>query len=185
MCLIDPDIELFDDDFERMAPFLDLSWSADEPLEFDNLPRPLDAWRDKFKDCGAITEARVRSCEARSIRWTGQGSVRMPLRARQYTAFTKIPPFGSIDGNVPSAAPLKIGSLVCFVLKRGMIPVSCDASKIGEEQLSIGFGLAFEAILELFFEARSERHEIALEPHWFRVQTERIKRCNSQAKKDY
>ncbi|SGZ34901.1 BQ5605_C074g12902 [Microbotryum silenes-dioicae] len=31
----------------------------------------------------------------------------------------------------------------------------------------------------------SERHEIALEPHWFRVQTERIKRCNSQAKKDY
>ncbi|SDA02395.1 BZ3501_MvSof-1269-A2-R1_Chr12-3g03575 [Microbotryum saponariae] len=30
-----------------------------------------------------------------------------------------------------------------------------------------------------------ERHEIALEPHWFRVQTERIKRCNSQAKKDY
>ncbi|SGY55907.1 BQ5605_C006g04091 [Microbotryum silenes-dioicae] len=28
-------------------------------------------------------------------------------------------------------------------------------------------------------------HEIALEPHWFRVQTERIKRCNSQAKKDY
>ncbi|SGY22653.1 BQ5605_C019g08836 [Microbotryum silenes-dioicae] len=32
---------------------------------------------------------------------------------------------------------------------------------------------------------RIERHEIALEPHWFRVQTERIKRCNSQAKKDY
>ncbi|SGY11953.1 BQ5605_C011g06336 [Microbotryum silenes-dioicae] len=31
----------------------------------------------------------------------------------------------------------------------------------------------------------TERHEIALEPHWFRVQTERIKRCNSQAKKDY
>ncbi|SGY15955.1 BQ5605_C012g06712 [Microbotryum silenes-dioicae] len=31
----------------------------------------------------------------------------------------------------------------------------------------------------------SERHEIALEPHWFRVQTERIKRCNLQAKKDY
>ncbi|SGY81030.1 BQ5605_C009g05443 [Microbotryum silenes-dioicae] len=31
----------------------------------------------------------------------------------------------------------------------------------------------------------NERHEIALEPHWFRVQTERIKRCNSQAKKDY
>ncbi|SCZ98083.1 BZ3500_MvSof-1268-A1-R1_Chr3-3g06562 [Microbotryum saponariae] len=30
-----------------------------------------------------------------------------------------------------------------------------------------------------------ETHEIALEPHWFRVQTERIKRCNSQAKKDY
>ncbi|SGZ10669.1 BQ5605_C102g13149 [Microbotryum silenes-dioicae] len=30
-----------------------------------------------------------------------------------------------------------------------------------------------------------ERHEIALEPHWFRVQIERIKRCNSQAKKDY
>ncbi|SGZ27539.1 BQ5605_C026g10117 [Microbotryum silenes-dioicae] len=29
------------------------------------------------------------------------------------------------------------------------------------------------------------KHEIALEPHWFRVQTERIKRCNSQAKKDY
>ncbi|SGY38364.1 BQ5605_C003g02010 [Microbotryum silenes-dioicae] len=31
----------------------------------------------------------------------------------------------------------------------------------------------------------TERHEIALEPHWFRVQTERIKRCNLQAKKDY
>ncbi|SGY11812.1 BQ5605_C011g06279 [Microbotryum silenes-dioicae] len=30
-----------------------------------------------------------------------------------------------------------------------------------------------------------ERHKIALEPRWFRVQTERIKRCNSQAKKDY
>ncbi|SGZ29361.1 BQ5605_C054g12632 [Microbotryum silenes-dioicae] len=28
-------------------------------------------------------------------------------------------------------------------------------------------------------------NEIALEPHWFRVQTERIKRCNLQAKKDY
>ncbi|SGY26800.1 BQ5605_C018g08796 [Microbotryum silenes-dioicae] len=35
------------------------------------------------------------------------------------------------------------------------------------------------------FQKKSERHEIALEPHWFRVQTERIKRCNSQAKKDY
>ncbi|SGY19878.1 BQ5605_C017g08364 [Microbotryum silenes-dioicae] len=35
------------------------------------------------------------------------------------------------------------------------------------------------------FEATCERHKIALEPHWFRVQTERIKRCNSQAKKDY
>ncbi|SGY67292.1 BQ5605_C004g02763 [Microbotryum silenes-dioicae] len=35
------------------------------------------------------------------------------------------------------------------------------------------------------FDPRGERYEIALEPHWFRVQTERIKRCNSQAKKDY
>ncbi|SGZ04943.1 BQ5605_C032g11099 [Microbotryum silenes-dioicae] len=32
---------------------------------------------------------------------------------------------------------------------------------------------------------RFPQHEIALEPHWFRVQTKRIKRCNSQAKKDY
>ncbi|SGY45213.1 BQ5605_C001g00263 [Microbotryum silenes-dioicae] len=40
-----------------------------------------------------------------------------------------------------------------------------------------------DAILEEHHMA--ERHEIALEPHWFRVQTERIKRCNSQAKKDY
>ncbi|SGY17489.1 BQ5605_C015g07793 [Microbotryum silenes-dioicae] len=64
--------------------------------------------------------------------------IRMQLRARQYTAFAKIPPFGSIDGNVTSATPLKIGSLVCFVLKR-MIPASC-ASNIGEEQLSIGLG---------------------------------------------
>ncbi|SGZ27956.1 BQ5605_C026g10228 [Microbotryum silenes-dioicae] len=38
--------------------------------------------------------------------------------------------------------------------------------------------------LDSWIETR-ERHEIALEPHWFRVQTERIKRCNSQAKKDY
>ncbi|SGZ04105.1 BQ5605_C032g11043 [Microbotryum silenes-dioicae] len=97
---------------------------------------------------------------ARSIRWTGQGTfsrfstanetdnigyiedgrkeVRMQLRARQYTVFTKIPTFGSIDGNVTSAIPLKIGSLVCFRLKRGIIPGSCDASNIGEEQLSIG-----------------------------------------------
>ncbi|SGY34998.1 BQ5605_C002g01713 [Microbotryum silenes-dioicae] len=97
---------------------------------------------------------------ARSIRWTGQGTfsrfstanetdnigyiedgrkeVRMQLRARQYTVFAKIPMFGSIDGNVTSAMPLKIGSLVCFGLKRGIIPVSCDASNIGEEQLSIG-----------------------------------------------
>ncbi|SGY54811.1 BQ5605_C006g03913 [Microbotryum silenes-dioicae] len=58
MYLDDPDIELLDDDFERMAPFLDLSWSTDEPLESDTLPRPLDAWRDKFKDRGAITAAR-------------------------------------------------------------------------------------------------------------------------------
>ncbi|SGZ16787.1 BQ5605_C020g09066 [Microbotryum silenes-dioicae] len=98
---------------------------------------------------------------ARSIRWTGQGTfsrfstanetdnigyiedgrkgIRMQLRARQYTAFAKNPPFGSIDGNVTSATPLKIGSVVCFVLKRGMIPVSCDASNIGEE-LSIRLG---------------------------------------------
>ncbi|SGZ31439.1 BQ5605_C044g12174 [Microbotryum silenes-dioicae] len=97
---------------------------------------------------------------ARSVRWTGQGTfsrfstanetdniryiedgrkeVRMQLRARQYTAFAKIPMFGSIDGNVTSATPLKIGSLVCFGLKRGITPVSCDASNIGEEQLSIG-----------------------------------------------
>ncbi|SGY17323.1 BQ5605_C015g07747 [Microbotryum silenes-dioicae] len=34
-------------------------------------------------------------------------------------------------------------------------------------------------------EGKREAAEIALEPHWFRVQTERIKRCNSQAKKDY
>ncbi|SGY57034.1 BQ5605_C006g04212 [Microbotryum silenes-dioicae] len=86
---------------------------------------------------------------ARSLRWTGQGTfsrfltanetenigyikdgrkerssimfilaqVRMQLRARQYTAFAKIPSFGLIDGNVKSATPLKIGSLVCFVLK--------------------------------------------------------------------
>ncbi|SGY26609.1 BQ5605_C018g08751 [Microbotryum silenes-dioicae] len=66
--------------------------------------------------------------------------VRMQLRARQYTAFAKIPPFGSIDGNVTSATPLKIGSLVCFGLKRSITPVSCDASNIGEEQLSIGLG---------------------------------------------
>ncbi|SGY77523.1 BQ5605_C005g03659 [Microbotryum silenes-dioicae] len=58
MYLDDPDIELLDDDFEQMAPFLDLSWSTDEPLDFDTLPRPLDAWRDKFKDRGAITAAR-------------------------------------------------------------------------------------------------------------------------------
>ncbi|SGY58090.1 BQ5605_C006g04339 [Microbotryum silenes-dioicae] len=32
---------------------------------------------------------------------------------------------------------------------------------------------------------RAFQAKIALEPHWFRVQTERIKRCNSQAKKDY
>ncbi|SGY37569.1 BQ5605_C003g01836 [Microbotryum silenes-dioicae] len=399
MYLDDPDIELLDDDFERMAPFLDLSWSTDEPLEFDTLPRPLGAWTDKFKDRGAITAARkqgyrstaiaghrllfgvesiwrhmnyaermrvdiesqplivkalevlppllieehytpsmilgcsaflhtrldfvvehaVRSLAAlglnndtaplavqqaydeadaqaeerflldvivtaneslpgraqilrlpsllrhdtrqlaldpksliehrrahqcahlqavllkgrhgaptstaqdfdptskaklskhgemhssvlrglvhsmgaarleavsgvaRSIRWTGQtafsrfstanetenigyiedrrkdvscncalhiwprecssiisilAQIRMQLRARQYTAFAKIPPFGSIDGNVTSATPLKIGSLVCFVLKRGIIPASC-ASNIGEEQLSIGLG---------------------------------------------
>ncbi|SGY26764.1 BQ5605_C018g08777 [Microbotryum silenes-dioicae] len=62
----------------------------------------------------------------------------MQLRARQYTVFAKIPPFGSIDRNVTSAMPLKIGSLVCFGLKQGIIPVSCDASNIGEEQLSIG-----------------------------------------------
>ncbi|SGZ01150.1 BQ5605_C033g11129 [Microbotryum silenes-dioicae] len=60
MYLDDPDIELLDDDFERMAPLLDvrLSWSTDEPLEFDTLPRPLRAWRDKFKDREAITAAR-------------------------------------------------------------------------------------------------------------------------------
>ncbi|SCZ90334.1 BZ3500_MvSof-1268-A1-R1_Chr9g10795 [Microbotryum saponariae] len=34
-------------------------------------------------------------------------------------------------------------------------------------------------------QTRTERHKITLEPHWFRVQTERIKRCDSQAKKDY
>ncbi|SGZ05035.1 BQ5605_C032g11105 [Microbotryum silenes-dioicae] len=375
MYLDDPDIELLDDDFERMAPFLNvrvsrasrlplrqpiadtqiqLSWSKDEPLEFDTLPRPLDAWTDKFKDRGAITAARkqgyrsiaiaghrlpfgveriwrhidyaermrsivissqnaflhtrldfversrrepeerksvehaVRSLAALglnndtaplavqqaydeadaqveerflldvivtaneslpgraqilrfpsllrhdtrqfaldpksliehrrahqcahlkavllkgrhgvptstaqdfdptskaklSIRWTGLtafsrfstanetenigyiedrrkdvscncalhiwprecssiisilAQIRMQLRARQYTAFAKIPPFGSIDGNVTSATPLKIGSLVCFVLKRGIIHASC-ASNIGEEQLSIGLG---------------------------------------------
>ncbi|SGY26531.1 BQ5605_C018g08743 [Microbotryum silenes-dioicae] len=99
---------------------------------------------------------------ARSIHWTGQGTfsrfstanetenigyiedrrkeVRMQLRARQYTVFAKIPMFGSIDGNVTSATPLKIGSLVCFGLKRSITPVSCDASNIGEEQLSIGLG---------------------------------------------
>ncbi|SGY95722.1 BQ5605_C036g11511 [Microbotryum silenes-dioicae] len=42
-------------------------------------------------------------------------------------------------------------------------------------------GFCFFAV----FRVMCERHEIALEPHWFRVQTERIKRCNSQAKKDY
>ncbi|SGZ31543.1 BQ5605_C045g12200 [Microbotryum silenes-dioicae] len=30
------------------------------------------------------------------------------------------------------------------------------------------------------FQKKSERHEIALEPHWFRVQTERIKRSGKQ-----
>ncbi|SGY16089.1 BQ5605_C012g06754 [Microbotryum silenes-dioicae] len=58
MYLDNPDIELLDDDFERMAPLLDLSWSTDELLEFDTLPRPFDAWRDKFKDRGAIIAAR-------------------------------------------------------------------------------------------------------------------------------
>ncbi|SGZ28005.1 BQ5605_C026g10247 [Microbotryum silenes-dioicae] len=382
MYLDNLDIELLDDDFERMAPLLDLSWSTDEPLEFDTLPRPFDAWRDKFKDRGAITAARkqgyrsiaiaghrlpfgveriwrhldyaermrsivissqkwmeiylgvdieiqpliVKALEglppllvkeqytpsmilgcsaslhtlldfvglvvldpkerklaiqqaydevdaqaeerflldaietaneslpgraqilrlpsllrhdtrqlaldpksliehrrahqcahlravllkgrhgtttstsqvsdptskaklsehgemhssvlrgfvrsmgaarletvsgvARSLRWTEQGTfsrfstanetdnigyiedgrkeVRMQLRARQYMVFAKIPTFGSIEGNVTSAMPLKIGSLVCFGLKRGIIPGSCDASNIGEEQLSIG-----------------------------------------------
>ncbi|SGY58011.1 BQ5605_C006g04330 [Microbotryum silenes-dioicae] len=38
---------------------------------------------------------------------------------------------------------------------------------------------------DLKIQQPGERHEIALEPHWFRVQTERIKRCNLQAKKDY
>ncbi|KDE09713.1 hypothetical protein MVLG_00116 [Microbotryum lychnidis-dioicae p1A1 Lamole] len=83
---------------------------------------------------------------ARSIRWTGQGTfsrfstanetnnigyiedgrkeVRMQLRARQYTVFAKIPMFGSIDGNVTSAMPLKIGSLVCFGSKRGIIALA-------------------------------------------------------------
>ncbi|SGY11829.1 BQ5605_C011g06285 [Microbotryum silenes-dioicae] len=349
MYLDNLDIELHDDDFERMAPLLDLSWSTDEPLEFDTLPRPFDAWRSKFKDRGAATAARsiwrqidyaermrsivissqkwmeiylgvdiesqplivralkvlppllveeqytpsmILGCSAslhtlldfkglvvldpkerklavqqaydeadaqaeerflldaietadenlpgrlvldlksliehrrahqcahlkavllkgrhgaststaqdfdptskaklsdhgevhssvlrglvqsmgaarleamsgvaRSIRWTGQGTfsrfstanetdnigyiedgrkeVRMQLRARQYTVFAKIPTFGSIDGNVTSAMLLKIGSLVCFRLKRGIIPGSCDASNIGEEQLSIGLG---------------------------------------------
>ncbi|SGY43301.1 BQ5605_C001g00011 [Microbotryum silenes-dioicae] len=69
MYLDDPDIELLDDDFERKAPFLDLSWSTDEPLEFDTLPRPLDAWRDKFKDRGAITAARKQGY--RSIAFAG------------------------------------------------------------------------------------------------------------------
>ncbi|SGY11725.1 BQ5605_C011g06250 [Microbotryum silenes-dioicae] len=158
MYLDAPDIELLDDDFERMAPFLDitqiqLSWSTDEPLECNTLPRPLDAWRDKFKDRGAITAARKQgqgtfsrfstANETKHIGYIedGRKEVRMQLRAKQYTAFAKIPPFGSIDGNVTSASPLKIGSLVYFVLKRGIIPVSCDASNIGEEQLSIGFGL--------------------------------------------
>ncbi|SGY63389.1 BQ5605_C007g04796 [Microbotryum silenes-dioicae] len=37
---------------------IQLLWSTDEPLECDTLPRPLDAWTDKFKDRGAITAAR-------------------------------------------------------------------------------------------------------------------------------
>ncbi|SGZ09631.1 BQ5605_C030g10888 [Microbotryum silenes-dioicae] len=88
MYLDDPDIELLDDDFERMAPLLDvrvselltfrfdnpdtqiqLSWSTDEPLEFDTLPRPLRAWRDKFKNREAITAARKQGY--RSIAITG------------------------------------------------------------------------------------------------------------------
>ncbi|SGY56295.1 BQ5605_C006g04123 [Microbotryum silenes-dioicae] len=44
---------------------------------------------------------------------------------------------------------------------------------------------AYETVTLCQFIVRCERHEIALEPHWFRVQTERIKRCNLQAKKDY
>ncbi|SGZ14993.1 BQ5605_C029g10634 [Microbotryum silenes-dioicae] len=39
---------------------------------------------------------------------------------------------------------------------------------------------------ELFdIASNATRPEAIPIPHWFRVQTERIKRCNSQAKKDY
>ncbi|SGY16077.1 BQ5605_C012g06753 [Microbotryum silenes-dioicae] len=117
---------------------------------------------DQKRNLQSMGAARLEAVSgvARSIRWTGQGTfsrfstanetdnigyiedgrkeVRMQLRARQYTVFAKIPTFGSIDGNVTSAMPLKIGSFVCFGLKRGIIPVSCDASNIGEDQLSIG-----------------------------------------------
>ncbi|SGY63373.1 BQ5605_C007g04795 [Microbotryum silenes-dioicae] len=93
--------------------------------------------RRKEVSCNCALHIWPRECS--SIMFT-LAQIRMQLRARQYTAFAKNPPFGSIDGNVTSATPLKIGSVVCFVLKRGMIPVSCDASNIGEEQLSIGLG---------------------------------------------
>ncbi|KDE03001.1 hypothetical protein MVLG_06469 [Microbotryum lychnidis-dioicae p1A1 Lamole] len=96
---------------------------------------------------------------ARSIRWTGQGTfsrfstanetnnigyiedgrkeVRMQLRARQYTVFAKIPTFGSIDGNVTSAMPLKIGSFVCFGLKRGIIPLAYCFAEAETDSLAL------------------------------------------------
>ncbi|SCZ99124.1 BZ3500_MvSof-1268-A1-R1_Chr7-1g09403 [Microbotryum saponariae] len=98
---------------------------------------------------------------ARSFRWTGGGQVaralttneiqknayiedgriqeKLPERTKQYGALAqRYPHFGSLDGAVTTAAPLEIGSLICFGLKRGMHSLSCDQTAYGEETLSIG-----------------------------------------------
>ncbi|SGY14952.1 BQ5605_C013g07179 [Microbotryum silenes-dioicae] len=91
---------------------------------------------------------------ARSLRWTGQGTFSRFLTANETENIGYIKdgrkeaihgirqdPIVWVDRRKRHVSyAFGVGSLVCFVLKRGMISVSCDASNIGEERLSIGLG---------------------------------------------
>ncbi|SGY63287.1 BQ5605_C007g04789 [Microbotryum silenes-dioicae] len=69
----------------------------------------------------------------------GRIQEKLPERDKQYGALAqRYPHFGSLDGAVTAATPLEIGSLICFVPKRGMHSLSCDQTVYGEEALSIG-----------------------------------------------
>ncbi|SGZ30521.1 BQ5605_C048g12393 [Microbotryum silenes-dioicae] len=63
--------------------------------------------------------------------------------------------------------------------------------RVAKKEIDVVYIATADMFADIFTKALVEAREqsrafhFALEPHWFRVQTERIKRCNSQAKKDY